>query len=101
MRDEVATFDVHHLNILMESCGVQQRSAHCTSIWRLTMLFATALLSLKLVGSPERNCNAPAQTGIFRITALTKDSSSAKIGMILLENVANCLEASILIQDNG
>src|SRR4051812_22980494 len=65
------------------------------------MLLATALLTLSLVGSPAPNCNAPAQTGIFRITAMTKDSSSAKIGMVLLENVSNCLEVSILIQDSG
>jgi hypothetical protein len=65
------------------------------------MLLATALLSLSLVAGPERTCTAPAQTGIFRITAVTKDSSSAKIGMILIENVANCLEASLMLQDAG
>jgi hypothetical protein len=65
------------------------------------MLLTTALLSFALAAGPERTCTAPAQTGIFRITAVAKDSSSAKIGMILLENVADCLEASIMIQDGG
>lgn len=65
------------------------------------MLLANALLALSLVGSPERNCVAPSQTGIFRITAMAKDSSSANVGLVLLENVANCLEASIMIQGGG
>ncbi len=65
------------------------------------MLFATALLSLALAAGPERNCPAPSQTGTFRITAVSRDSSAATVGLVLLENVNDCLEASLLIQDGG
>jgi hypothetical protein len=65
------------------------------------MLLATSLLALSLIGGPKTSCAAPTQTGIFRITALNKDSTNAKIGMILLENVDNCLEASIITEDAG
>ena len=65
------------------------------------MLLATAVLALSLLGTPEKSCTAPTQTGIFRITTLTKDSTSARIGMVLLESVNECLEASILIDENG
>ncbi len=65
------------------------------------MLMATSLLALSLIGAPTKPCAAPTQTGIFRITALTKDSTSAKVGMILLESVDDCLEASIITDDGG
>lgn len=65
------------------------------------MLLTTTVLALSLLGTPQKTCTAPTQTGIFRITALTKDSISAKIGMVLLESVDNCLEASILTDDAG
>src|SRR4051812_11392886 len=67
----------------------------------MTMLFATSLLALSLVAGPTQPCAAPTQTGIFRITAVPKDSSNAKLGMILLESVDNCLEASIITEDAG
>jgi hypothetical protein len=67
----------------------------------MTMLLATMMLALSVSAASERNCVAPAQTGTFRITAVAKDSTSAKVGMVLLENVANCLEASLLVQDSG
>jgi hypothetical protein len=67
----------------------------------MTMLLTTMMLALSLSAAPERNCVAPVQTGTFRITAVTKDSTSAKVGMVLLENVADCLEASVLVQDGG
>ena len=66
------------------------------------MLAVTSLLALSLLGAPTQNvCTTPTQTGIFRITAVTKDSTTAKIGMLLLENVENCLEVSILTEDAG
>jgi hypothetical protein len=64
------------------------------------MLLTTSLLALSLLGTPPQ-CAAPTQTGIYRITAVTKDSSIAKIGMVLMENVENCLEVSILTDDGG
>lgn len=64
------------------------------------MLLAS-LLAFTLIGTPTHSCPAPTQTGIFRITALTRDSTVAKIGMVLLENVENCLEVSILTEDAG
>jgi hypothetical protein len=63
------------------------------------MLLATSLLALSLVGGPAKPCTAPTLTGIFRITAINKDSTNAKTGMILLESVDNCLEASIITDD--
>lgn len=70
------------------------------------MLLATTLLAIALgVGPtapvPATPCAAPTQTGIFRITATNKDSTDAKIGMILLERVDNCLEASIITESGG
>jgi len=66
------------------------------------MLAVTSLLALSLLGAPKQSvCTTPTQTGIFRITAVTKDSTTAKIGMLLLENVENCLEVSILTEDAG
>lgn len=65
------------------------------------MLLTSSLLALSLIGGPAKSCATPSQTGIYRITALNKDSTNAKIGMILLENVDNCLEASIITEDAG
>ncbi len=65
------------------------------------MLLTTSLFALSLFGTPPSGCTVPTQTGIFRITALTKDSTTAKIGMVLLENVENCLEVSIVTDDAG
>lgn len=48
-----------------------------------------------------RMCNAPTQTGTFRITATTSDSTNSKIGLILLENVDGCLEASMITDESG
>ena len=50
---------------------------------------------------PTRSCAAPERTGTFRVTAMTRDSTNSKVGMILLENIEGCLEASILTDDNG
>lgn len=50
---------------------------------------------------PARACASPARTGTFRVTAVTTDSTNAKVGMILLENVDGCLEASMITDDNG
>ncbi|HEY4303143.1 MAG TPA: hypothetical protein VGM82_01645 [Gemmatimonadaceae bacterium] len=65
------------------------------------MLLAASILALSLVSEPSNSCIAPTQTGVFRITATTKDSSNASVGLILLENVNNCLEASIVAEDAG
>jgi hypothetical protein len=65
------------------------------------MLFATSLLALSLTNAPAQPCITPTQTGIFRITATTKDSSDASVGLVLLESVGNCLEASIIADEGG
>jgi hypothetical protein len=66
------------------------------------MLVAASLLALSLFGEPKQPaCTAPSQTGIFRILALTKDGTNTKLGMILLENVQDCLEATIITEDAG
>lgn len=65
------------------------------------MLLAASLLSLSLISAPSKSCIAPTQTGVFRITAMTKDSSNASVGLVLLESVNNCLEASIVADDAG
>jgi hypothetical protein len=65
------------------------------------MLLAASLLALSLVGTPATSCITPTQTGVFRITAMTKDSSNASVGLVLLESVNNCLEASIVADDAG
>ena len=65
------------------------------------MLFAASLLALTLAAQPSQTCTAPTQTGVYRITATTKDSSNASVGLVLLENVNDCLEASIIADDGG
>lgn len=65
------------------------------------MLLAASLLALSLASQPSTACIAPTQTGVFRITAMTKDSSNASVGLVLLESVNNCLEASIVADDAG
>jgi hypothetical protein len=64
------------------------------------MLFAASLLALTFAAQPAPSCTTPTQTGVFRITATTQDSSNASIGLVLLESVNNCLEATI-IADEG
>jgi hypothetical protein len=68
------------------------------------MLF-TALLAATLSLSPSSpaapSCISPTQTGTYRFTALSKDSTSSKIGMIVLENIEGCLEATLLTDDAG
>jgi hypothetical protein len=65
------------------------------------MLLAASFLALSFAQAPAPPCVAPTQTGIFRITATTKDSSNASVGLLLLENVNNCLEASIVAEEAG
>ena len=48
-----------------------------------------------------RTCMAPTQTGIYRITATDADSTHANIGMVLLENVEGCLEATLITDEGG
>jgi hypothetical protein len=50
---------------------------------------------------PTRSCTAPSQVGTFRVTAMSADSTRSKVGIILLENVEGCLEASMLTDDAG
>ncbi|HXT16381.1 MAG TPA: hypothetical protein VN706_12165 [Gemmatimonadaceae bacterium] len=64
------------------------------------MLFS-ALLAASLLAAPSNACPTPTQTGTYRFTALTKDSTNAKIGMIVLENIEGCLEATMLTDDAG
>ena len=68
-------------------------------------MLLTTLVALSLAAAPApattSTCQAPAHTGTFRVTAITRDSSVSKIGMILLENVDGCLEATMLTDDGG
>jgi hypothetical protein len=65
-------------------------------------MFVTALLAASLLATtPTESCLTPANTGTFRFTALTKDSTNAKIGMIVLENIEGCLEATLLTDEAG
>jgi hypothetical protein len=82
------------------------------------MLFINAVLALTLIGGapqlravathidpvrpvPTRSCAAPAHTGTFRVTAMTADSTNSKVGMIILENIDGCLEASMITDEGG
>lgn len=65
------------------------------------LLTALAALSLAAAPAPAASCQAPAHTGTFRVTAIARDSSIATIGMILLENVDGCLEATMLTDDGA
>ena len=65
------------------------------------MLLAASLLALSIVSEPAKPCTAPTQTGVFRITATTKDNNTATVGLVLLESVNNCLEASIIANEFG
>ncbi len=68
------------------------------------MLLATLLAAAVAAASPVHQtspCPSPTQTGTFRFTALTKDSTNAKIGMIVLENIQGCLEATVLTDEGG
>jgi hypothetical protein len=83
------------------------------------MLFINAALVLTLLGGAtpqlqmaatrvdpvrtksEPSCMSPAKTGTFRVTAMTLDSTNAKVGIILLENVNGCLEATFVTDDAG
>jgi hypothetical protein len=65
-------------------------------------MFVTALLAASLLTTtPAESCPTPTNTGTFRFTALTKDSTNAKIGMIVLENIEGCLEATLLTDEAG
>jgi hypothetical protein len=66
------------------------------------MLFTASLLALSLTGTVSpAPCITPTQTGVFRITATTKDSSDASVGLLILESVDNCLEATIVAGESG
>jgi hypothetical protein len=68
-------------------------------------MFVIALLAASLFttapAAPTASCLTPANTGTYRFTALTKDSTNAKIGMLVLENIEGCLEATLLTDDGG
>lgn len=60
------------------------------------MLLATLLAATVFAVSPPPSCATPTQTGSYRFTALNKDSTNAVVGMIVLENIDGCLEATVL-----
>ena len=62
----------------------------------LASLIAASLLATSPAPTPAPSCQAPTHTGTFRFTALAKDSSVAAVGMIVLENIDGCLEATML-----
>jgi hypothetical protein len=70
------------------------------------MLLLTAFAALSIAASPAvtpapsaPSCAAATQTGTYRITAFTRDSAIARIGIIVLENVEGCLEATMVTDD--
>ena len=80
------------------------------------MSFATTVIVLALVGgttaaasaqparialasAPRPACTAPAQTGIFRITATKPDGSGVRPAMIVLENIDGCLEVTLVTDE--
>lgn len=65
------------------------------------MLLTSSLLALTLFANPKPACVAPTETGIFRITTETKDRGSMKVGMLLLENIDDCLVVSMLTEEAG
>ena len=82
------------------------------------MLFLNVALALTIIGgapqlraaatnvapvspAPTHSCAAPAHTGTFRVTATTADSSNSKVGMIILENIDGCLEATMITDEGG
>lgn len=68
-------------------------------------MFVIALLAASLFSpSPAASaasCPTPANTGSYRFTALSRDSTNSKIGMIVLENIDGCLEATMLTDEGG
>lgn len=62
------------------------------------MLLATLLAAtvFAVSPSPSPSCATPTQTGSYRFTAVNKDSTNAVLGMIVLENIDGCLEATLL-----
>ena len=68
-------------------------------------MLLSALAALAIAAAPVHTpatgyaCSAPAQTGTYRITAFARDSSVARIGIIVLENVEGCLEATLVTDD--
>ena len=63
-------------------------------------MFAATLLAAALaVATPTPSCTTPTQTGTYRFTALNADSTNAVVGMIVLENISGCLEATMLTDD--
>ncbi len=76
------------------------------------MIVPSAVLALTLLGgavSPRasaplvtpRACITPTQTGTFRIMATKADSSSARPAMLVLEDIAGCLEATLITDDRA
>jgi hypothetical protein len=68
-------------------------------------MFVIALLAASLFtaapATSTPSCPTPGNTGTYRFTALTKDSTNAKIGMLVLENIEGCLEVTLLTDDGG
>jgi hypothetical protein len=80
------------------------------------MFLATTFLALALVSGdvtaaparprtariePAPPCTAPTRTGIFRIIAMKPDSTGTRQGMIMLENVDGCLEATLITDESS
>ena len=76
------------------------------------MFVPSAVLALTLLGgavSPPASarlvtpgaCITPVETGTFRVMATKADSSSARPAMLVLENIAGCLEATLITDDRA
>lgn len=63
------------------------------------MLLAALLTAATVAITPAPSCAAPTHTGTYRFTAMNSDSTNAVVGMIVLENIDGCLEATFLTDD--
>ena len=76
------------------------------------MFVPSAVLALTLLGgavSPparapfvtQAACITPVETGTFRVLATKADKSAARPTMLVLENIAGCLEATLITDDRA
>lgn len=63
------------------------------------MSIIASLLTIAFLSQPQPSCVAAAQTGTFRFTAVDAHAAvkaSTRVGILVLENVDGCLEATML-----
>ena len=63
------------------------------------MSIIASLVAIALLSHPQPSCVAATQTGTFRFTAVDSSSagaSSTRVGILVLEDIDGCLEATML-----